>query len=79
MPPDNIYVLRALEYAELAEREQDFTARQYLRQFTLCWLRLAEIRQASQTSIVARNGDSDGPPVITGESQHTDTTEIFPS
>jgi hypothetical protein len=42
MPPHNLYVLRAMEYAELAEREQDFKARQYLRQLALCWLRLAD-------------------------------------
>jgi hypothetical protein len=48
MLPDTIYVLRALEYAELARRADDFEAREQFRRLAACWLRLAEYAQQHQ-------------------------------
>jgi hypothetical protein len=42
MLPENLYLLRALEYAELATRAQDFEVREQLRRLSACWLRLAD-------------------------------------
>jgi hypothetical protein len=48
MPPDRPYIVRALEYAELAREAEDFDARECLRELALCWLRLADYARQKQ-------------------------------
>jgi hypothetical protein len=42
MRPEDLYILRAQEYAERVEQAQDFETREALREVAACWLRLAD-------------------------------------
>jgi hypothetical protein len=53
MQPDSPYILRALEYAELASEAKDSDARECLRELALCWLRLADYARQKQAPSAA--------------------------
>jgi hypothetical protein len=49
MLPQDLYALRGLEYAELANQAQDFEMRHHYRHLAAYWLRLADYaRQQGQ-------------------------------
>jgi len=49
MLPEELYVLRALEYAELANQTTDLEAREHYRYLAAGWLRLSDYaRQQGQ-------------------------------
>jgi hypothetical protein len=50
MPPESLYTMRALDYAELADHARDFKTREQLRQLAACWLRLAAYAEQQRTS-----------------------------
>ena len=57
MLPDSLYILRALEYAELANQAEDSQARDHLRHLAACWLRLDDYaEQQRQTPYPTRGG-----------------------
>jgi hypothetical protein len=48
MLSQQLYILRAVEYAEIAERAEDLETRAHYRHLAACWLRLADYAQHQQ-------------------------------
>lgn len=54
MLPQELYVLRASEYADIAERAKALEIRTHYRHLAACWLRLADYAQQQQQALSER-------------------------
>ena len=61
MLSENVYILRAHEYAELADKAQDYKAREILRHLAACWLRLADYAKEQRTSTGRQHAEGRAP------------------
>jgi len=61
MLSENVYILRAHEYAELADKAQDFKAREILRHLAACWLRLADYAKEQRPSMCWQHAEGRAP------------------
>ena len=61
MLPEDLYILRAHEYAELADKAQDFKAREILRHLAACWLRLADYAKEQRPSTCWQHAEGRAP------------------